>query len=121
MNTQVVLKPVKKRRKYVPVLSGELRYGPLKEIHCAAPECGKFLGYEQLQIGMIRITCHECSKQTDVTTLPDELPISAKLGEVRCPTCGRYLYSEAIIEGIVKVKCPNCHNWNLLDIVPDKE
>lgn len=114
----MVVKTRKRSEKKVPRAPSEDRHGfKVKEVHCANPECGKFLGYESIQIGLIRQSCHRCKQWTETSTLaPDQKPV--KMREVRCGQCGRFLYYEAMVYGIVKKKCRGCGVWNTLDIEP---
>jgi phage FluMu protein Com len=101
----------RQRAKKVPALPGEKEMRP---IYCKNEQCGKFLGYEHIEVGLIQIKCHRCKSVTQVSAVVDTPP--EVMREVRCSNCGRYLYQEAIVKGVVKVKCRGCKEWNLLDI-----
>ncbi len=91
----------------------------LNEIHCAGPNCGKFLGYQKME-GILQMKCHSCKAITQTSTLPEGVEAPATMREVRCPNCGRFLYVEAVLEGIVMHKCRNCKRWHTLEIGLDK-
>lgn len=89
----------------------------MREMRCADPKCNHFLGYENIKLGLIQITCHECRKVSQFSNAPEEIVAPDKLLEVRC-ACGHFLYGEAIIQGTVRVMCHFCKRWNTLEIEP---
>lgn len=87
----------------------------LEEIHCSTEGCGKFLGYANIENGLIIIKCHNC-KNSNINFSFSEAQTQLTASEVRCPVCDRFLYSAAVTAGNVAVKCRTCGNWHVLKV-----
>jgi len=87
----------------------------LQEMYCANTECGKFLGYSNIQNGLIIIKCHGCKTSNLAFTFTEDIPHPTTIEERFCKKCDRFLYSAYLPAGKVLRKCRNCGEWDVLD------
>lgn len=98
----------KAQRKAVPNTEG------LEAIHCADPECGKFMAYAVIENGLISMKCHKCRTTNLRYSFNTDMPAQTA-EDVVCPECGRFLYMRAVTDGKITVKCRNCGHWDEYD------
>jgi phage FluMu protein Com len=105
------------KRDKVPVSISELGGTAVSELRCSNKDCGKFLCYENIQVGIVQHKCHRCKTWTELSRLPEKTKKEVNnIREVHCQSCGRFLFQEAMVSGVVKSKCRGCGTWNVLDI-----
>jgi phage FluMu protein Com len=84
----------------------------LKEMRCSVEGCGKFLGYENLQNGLVIIKCHNCKTPNIRFSFTDTMPPVMTAAEILCNNCSRFLFNSAMMSGTIKVKCRTCKTWH---------